>query len=131
MAAEVGWLDGEAQVRRVLRDAHRERHNRGREETKRRLAEIERLREAGRHDLADKLDERARRKSVQFMRGKRQREQIEAEIEWRKLDLLFGAKNGRTSSAKCPRLSSASSKLLIEPGKGRCAISIMIGSAGG
>ena len=85
MAAETGWLDGEDHVRRVLRDAHKARHNAGRQETRRRTAELQRLREAGQHARAARLEELVWKKGVQFMRKKRQREELEAQAEMRKL----------------------------------------------
>jgi hypothetical protein len=79
------WREGAAEVRRLLKEAHATRHRAGREATKRRMAEMEKLREASAHARANRLEEAASKKSIQFMRRKRQAEQREAEIELKKL----------------------------------------------
>lgn len=84
-----GWLDGLPDVRRVLKEAHTNRHRTGRDATKLRKAEIERLRESGEEARATRLEEIASKKSTQFMRLKRQAEEREAERELKKLGAVL------------------------------------------
>lgn len=85
MAAHIDWLNGEHFVKTALQAAHKDRHNWGRQENLVRRAEIELLRAAGLERRAEQLAECEHRKSIGFMRRKRRREQIEADMDQKRL----------------------------------------------
>ena len=97
MSKKSHWVDGTRAVQSILQQAHNDRHNSGRNQTKQRLAEIEALREAGNQERIRQLEERASKRSVQFMRYKRQAEEREAEQELKKLGAVLRREERRLS----------------------------------
>jgi len=102
MALMIGWLTGEDQIKCLLQESHRSRHNAGREETKRRIAEVERLRRSGDERRAAALDEREWKKGIAFMRRKRRQEEIEEKLGKRRFRAAIYAGDRLTTVRACP-----------------------------
>lgn len=102
MALMIGWLTGEDQIKCLLQESHRSRHNAGREETKRRIAEVERLRRSGDERRAAALDEREWKKGIAFMRRKRRQEEIEEKLGKRRFRAAINAGDRLTTVRACP-----------------------------